>query len=157
MSNIVKRRTFLLSSIAALPLVACGDSEAPDVDPTTPRPDDEPPASNGSEEAKGDDGQKFPDVLEVELTPSGEEWMIAVTISSPYDTPERYADGWRVMTPDGEVLAEHDLAHDHANEQPFTRQRGPFAIPAEVEEVVVEGRDKANGYGGKTIKVPVPR
>lgn len=101
-------------------------------------------------------GQVFPDVLDAELTRSGDELRIAVTISSPYDTPERYADGWRVMTADGEVLAEHDLAHDHADEQPFTRSRGPFAIPDGVDEVVVEGRDQANGYGGDTVTVAVP-
>lgn len=88
---------------------------------------------------------------------SGDEYTIAVTVSSPYDTPERYADGWRVMTTDGDVLAEHDLAHDHANEQPFTRSRGPFVIPSDIQEVVVEGHDQANGYGGETVTIAVPR
>lgn len=96
-------------------------------------------------------------MLEAELSADGDEFMIAVTISSPYDTPERYADGWRVLTPCGVVLAEHDLAHDHANEQPFNRTRGPFAMPEGVDEVVVEGRDLINGYGGGTVSAPVPR
>lgn len=101
-------------------------------------------------------GQVFPDVLDAKLTRDGDGFRIAVTISSPYDTPDRYADGWRVMTPDGEVLVEHDLAHDHADEQPFTRDRGPFAIPDGVAKVVVEGRDQANGYGGETVAIVVP-
>lgn len=108
---------------------------------------------------KSDDAeQEFPDILEAELThESGDEYTIAVTVSSPYDTPERYADGWRVMTTDGDVLAEHDLAHDHVNEQPFTRSRGPFVIPSDIQEVVVEGHDQANGYGGETVTIAVPR
>lgn len=101
-------------------------------------------------------GQVFPDVLDTKLTRDGDGFRIAVTISSPYDTPDRYADGWRVMTPDGEVLVEHDLAHDHADELPFTRDRGPFAIPDGVAKVVVEGRDQANGYGGETVALVVP-
>ena len=77
--------------------------------------------------------------------------------SSPYDSPERYADGWRVLDEDGTVLAEHELGHDHANEQPFTRSRGPFEIPANVNEVTVEGHDQEHGYGGKTVTIEVPR
>ncbi|WP_298087875.1 hypothetical protein [uncultured Corynebacterium sp.] len=82
--------------------------------------------------ARADDGgdaaeQEFPDVLNTELTP------------------------------DGDVLTEHVLAHDHANEQPFTRIREPFDIPDEVGEIAVEGRDRANGCGGGTVTVPVPR
>lgn len=59
--------------------------------------------------------------------------------------------------PCGEVLAEHHLAHHHAEEQPFTRTRGPFAIPTGVDEVTVEGRDLEHGYGGETATVDVPR
>ena len=44
------------------------------------------------------------------------------------------ADGWRVLDEDGNVLAEHELGHDHANEQPFTRSRGPFEIPDNVKQ-----------------------
>lgn len=101
--------------------------------------------------------QEFPDVLAAELTGSGNAFTIAVTISSPYDTAQRYADGWRVLTPDGELLAEHALGHDHASEQPFTRTSASFPIPDDVTEVVVEGRDQANGYGGETVTIPVPR
>ncbi|MDO5513532.1 hypothetical protein [Corynebacterium sp.] len=133
----------LLFSTAASVLVACAD------DTDAPAP--------ASPESAAADSQEYPDILEAELTASGDEFRISVTVSSPYDTPERYADGWRVLTPEGDVLAEHDLAHDHQNEQPFTRSRGPFAIPDDVDEVVVEGRDQDNGYGGDTVTVPVPR
>ncbi len=102
-------------------------------------------------------GEKdFPDVETAELTLTGETYDLAVTISSAYDSPERYADGWRVLTEDGDVLGEHGLAHDHAGEQPFTRTQAGLAIPDGVTEVVVEGRDSVNGYGGTTVRVPVP-
>ena len=135
-------------------LVACAAvvSGCSAADPAAP--DDGTASPEGSAESP----QRFPDAVGAELTPTGDgEYEIAVTISSPYDTPERYADGWRVLTPDGEVLAEHDLAHHHADEQPFTRTRGPFAIPEGVDEVVVEGRDLEHGYGGQTTTVEVPR
>jgi hypothetical protein len=114
--------------------------------------------SNGEATEGGDtDGQEYPDVLEAELEPSGDSWSVDVTISSPYDSPERYADGWRVLAPDGTVLGEHELMHDHASEQPFTRTQSGLEIPEDVEEITVEGRDLENGYGGETVTVPVGR
>ncbi len=108
----------------------------------------------GSEPVPAD---AFPDVLAVELRPTGARtYDVAVTISSPYDTPERYADGWRVLTADGTVLGTHTLLHDHANEQPFTRTQRGLLIPEGISEVTVEGRDQANGFGGATITVEVP-
>ncbi len=102
-------------------------------------------------------GARYPTVLEAELTPEGEgTYDVAVTISSEYDSPERYADGWRVLDPSGEVLGEHELAHDHAGEQPFTRTQTGLEIADGVETVTVEGRDSENGYGGKTVDVEVP-
>ncbi len=105
----------------------------------------------------GDDEQSFPDVVGVDVAPgSGGGYRIAVTISSPYDTPERYADAWRVLAPNGSVLGERVLAHDHATEQPFTRSLDAVEVPDDVDEITVEGRDLVNGWGGATMTVPVP-
>jgi hypothetical protein len=81
---------------------------------------------------------------------------VRATISSPYDTPDRYAAAFRVLTPDGEELGERELLHDHADEQPFTRSLEGLEIPADVSEVIVEGRDQRHGWGGETVRVPVP-
>lgn len=99
--------------------------------------------------------QKYPDVLEAELESSGgDTWSLAVTISSPYDTQERYADGWRVLTPDGTVLGKRELVHPHGG-QSFTRTQSGLEIPQGVEEITIEGRDLKNGYGGDTVTIPV--
>lgn len=99
-----------------------------------------------------------PDVLAVVL--AGDDaggWSLEVTLSSEYDSPERYADGWRVLDDDGEVLGEHTLTHDHAGEQPVTRTQTGLEIPEDVDVVTVEGSDTDNGYGGATLEVKVPR
>ncbi len=102
------------------------------------------------------DTAAFPDVLAAQLTRNADgSFAIAVTIASPYDTPQRYADGWRVLALDGTVLGEHTLLHDHANEQPFTRTQQGVIIPSDVLSVTIEGRDLVNGYGGQTLTVPV--
>ncbi len=112
--------------------------------------------ADGSERAVTEvSEQRHPDVLEAELEPAGDAWRLSATISSPYDTPERYADAFRVLTPDGEELGVRELLHDHADEQPFTRSL-EVEIPADVAEVIVEGRDQRHGWGGGTVRVPVP-
>lgn len=111
--------------------------------------------SAGSPTSEGSD-QRYPDVLDVVVEKNGDTYDFTVTISSPYDTPERYADGWRVKDREGTVYGEHTLTHDHASEQPFTRQQTGVEIPPEVDQVIVEGRDKQHGYGGETVTVDLP-
>jgi hypothetical protein len=101
--------------------------------------------------------QKFPDVIEVKVQPSGSDiFNFDVTVSSPYDTPQRYADGFRVMGKDGQVYGVRKLVHDHEDEQPFTRDLYDVKIPRGVRVVVVQARDQKYGYGGKTIEVVLP-
>lgn len=101
--------------------------------------------------------QKHPDVTAVKVRASGSgRFDFDVTVSSPYDTPGRYADAFRVSTADGAVLGERKLVHDHADEQPFTRDLYGVAVPPGVRRVVVQARDSEFGYGGKTIEVLLP-
>ena len=100
----------------------------------------------------------FPDVVAatVEIGSDG-RYSVEVTISSPYDTPERYADAWRVIDPAGNVLGVRELAHDHAAEQPFTRSLAGVEIDEGVPNVIIEGRDRVSGWGGAMFSVEVPR
>jgi hypothetical protein len=102
------------------------------------------------------DGPEVLHDVDLELTPDGTV-TVAATLCSAYDTPERYADAWRVLTPDGEELAVRELTHDHAAQQPFTRSLpAPIAVPGGVTSVVIEGRDLVNGWGGATLEVSLP-
>lgn len=155
-------------AIAAFSLAACSGDEG-EVDaggasvPTSSGPapvvESAPDATDGDSDTDDPEAElDFPEILMVEpsLGDNG-LWTIAVTIASPYDTPEQYADGWRVMGPDGTVYGVHTLGHDHANEQPFTRTQLNVEIPDEVTEVTVEGRDLVNGFGGPTLTVELDR
>lgn len=101
--------------------------------------------------------QKYPDVIKVSVRNAGASvFNFDVTISSPYDTPQRYADAFRVMAQDGSVFGERILLHDHASEQPFTRDLYGVRNPSATKVVVVQARDKRFGYGGKTVEVALP-
>ena len=99
----------------------------------------------------------FPDVVAATAEQAADgTWRFDVTLSSPYDTPERYADAWRILGPDGTEYGLRVLAHDHQNEQPFTRSLGGVELPADVDVVTVEGRDQLNGWGGERFELELP-
>jgi len=101
-------------------------------------------------------GDKFPEVLAVKITPTkGDNYRFDVTLSSAYDSRERYADAWRVLDQQDNELAVRVLTHDHANEQPFTRSK-TIAVPLGSNMVFVEGRDQANGWSGQRFQVKLP-
>ncbi len=103
------------------------------------------------------DEAKFPDVLSVKVQARpGNTFDFDVTVSSPYDSAQRYADGFRVLALDGKVLGERKLWHDHAGEQPFTRDLYGVTVPAGQRSVVVEARDQKYGWGGKRVEVSLP-
>ena len=114
-------------------------------------------ACAGSRSEPDDSPLVFPDVVEATIaTEDGGTYRFDVTISSPYDSAEQYADAWRVMGPDGGVYAVRILTHPHADEQPFTRSLGGVIIPEGVRTVTVEARDLLNEWGGSTVEVAIP-
>lgn len=101
--------------------------------------------------------QKYPDIIAAKVRARDNNiFDFDVTISSPYDTAQRYADAFRVMGTDGKVYGERTLFHDHASEQPFTRDLYAVEIPSAIGVVVIQGRDRRFGYGGKPVEVSLP-
>lgn len=114
-------------------------------------------AAKASAQAADPNAQRHPDVVAVKVQPRGRDrFDFHVTISSPYDTPERYADGFRIGGLGGEIYGERKLLHDHADEQPFTRELSGVAIPPGVRSVIVQARDRKYGYGGRTVQIALP-
>lgn len=113
--------------------------------------------SAGTATAEPTFAEDFPDIIAAQATrEDAGTWRFDVTVSSPYDTPQRYADAWRVLDQDGNELGIRVLTHDHANEQPFTRSQTGIEIPDDVTEVTVQGRDLSNGWGGGELTVTLP-
>ena len=106
-------------------------------------------AAGCGEEADDTPALDFPTVVAAEATQAADgTWRFDVTLSSPYDTPEHYADAWRVRDQSGSrIYGVRELAHHHANEQPFTRSLSGVEIPDGVTVVWIEGRDSENGWG----------
>ncbi len=145
------RLALMAAATTAVAVVgACSQGSGPGADTT-------PSTAEETQTADEPGTQPFPAIVDAAVVPKSDTTFdIEVTVSSPYDTPERYADGWRVLTPEGDELGSHTLLHDHATEQPFTRVQPGLEIPADISTVVIEGRDLVNGYGGRTVEAVVP-
>ena len=94
----------------------------------------------------------------------GSTWTFYVTVEHPDTGWEDYADGWDVVTMDGEVLEVNSadpftrlLLHPHEGEQPFTRSQGGIVIPAGITQVRVRAHDIIDGFGGKEIIVDLEK
>lgn len=98
-----------------------------------------------------------PEIVGVRLTQTGETWRADVTLRHGDTGWDDYADGWRVETPGGRVLATRVLFHPHVDEQPFTRSQGGIAIPGTVAEVHIRARTNTDGWDAATRVVTVPR
>lgn len=101
-------------------------------------------------------GDQYPEVIAVDASLlEGNSWRVNVTLSSTYDSPQRYADAWRVLDGEDKELGIRILGHDHANEQPFTRSE-KIDIPDDTNIVYIEGRDQANGWSGQRFEFVLP-
>ena len=107
------------------------------------------------------DGKANADVLHVRAVQDADgTWTFHVTVQHPDTGWEDYADGWDVLTPDGEVLKPDPdspftrlLLHPHENEQPFTRSQSSIAVPPDVAQVRVRAHDLVDGFGGREVTV----
>ena len=95
------------------------------------------------------------EVLEVELTRSGESWRVSVTVAHPDEGWEHYADAWEVLAPDGTSLGLRELLHPHVDEQPFTRSLSGVTIPEGIDEIRVRARCLVDGWTGDAVTVAV--
>ena len=81
--------------------------------------------------------QTHPDVVGAKVSARGADvFDFDVTVSSPYDTPQRYADAFRVVGPDGKVYG--------------------VRIPPGIKRVTLQGRDRLHGWGGGTSDLSLP-
>ncbi len=154
------------SSVEGAATAAPSDSppgETPSVmTSSSPSPTSTPPPETSSERQGNADVVHVRAVQTAGPEPGEGEgtWTFRVTVEHPDTGWDDYADGWDVVTPDGNVLKPdpdadftRTLLHPHVDEQPFTRGQSGIVIPEEVTEVRVRAHDIVDGYGGKEVIV----
>ncbi len=93
------------------------------------------------------------EIVAVDAVKNGDSYRFDVTLRHADTGWDHYADGWEVMSVDGEVLGKRVLAHPHVNEQPFTRSLPGVKIPHATRSVFIRAHDSVHGYNKKTFEV----
>jgi len=98
-----------------------------------------------------------PQVVEAHAALHGEIWTFEVTLRHPDTGWDHYADGWRIVAPDGTVLGTRELLHPHETEQPFTRSLSGIRIPAGIQSVMIVAKCSRDGWNtsGLSLQLPV--
>ncbi len=93
------------------------------------------------------------DIVDAKAVISGDGWRFTVSIEHADTGWDHYADAWRVVTEDGEILGERTLMHPHEGEQPFTRSLDGVKIPKNINIVFIEAHDSMHGWSSQRSKL----
>ncbi|WP_072506260.1 hypothetical protein [Phaeobacter porticola] len=96
-----------------------------------------------------------PQVTDATAQQTGGSWRIDVTLSHPDTGWNHYADGWRLLDMEGNVLGLRELAHPHVNEQPFTRSLAGVTLPEGLDAVLIQARCNVDGWSEATYILPL--
>ena len=83
----------------------------------------------------------------------GDHWSVNVTLKHSDTGWDHYADSWRVVDSDGNLLGNRVLHHPHVNEQPFTRGLSGIKLPKEMTTIYIEAHDKVHGWTQNRLEV----
>ncbi len=97
-------------------------------------------------------------ILAAELNSRGDNlWLVKVTLKHADTGWEHYADNWRVVDKDGNILGDRVLLHPHVDEQPFTRSLSGVKIPDGISTVYIEAHDKKHGWTPNRLTVDLSK
>lgn len=97
-------------------------------------------------------------ILAVDFHSSGNNrWSLNVTLKHGDTGWDHYADNWRVVDGEGNVLGDRVLYHPHIEEQPFTRSLGAVKVAEGVTIVYIEAHDKVHGWTLNRLKVDLTK
>jgi len=80
-------------------------------------------------------------------------WSVSVTLRHADTGWDHYADNWRIVDGERQILGDRVLFHPHVDEQPFTRSLGNVTVPAGITTVYIEAHDKVHGWTGNRLTV----
>ncbi len=80
-------------------------------------------------------------------------WNVDITLRHEDTGWSHYADNWRVVDAEGNILGDRVLYHPHVNEQPFTRSLSNITLPKGTRTVYIEAHDKEHGWTKKRLRI----
>ncbi|SFD65282.1 hypothetical protein SAMN05660831_02015 [Thiohalospira halophila DSM 15071] len=94
-----------------------------------------------------------PRVSWVEVTEEVRSYTVTAVLEHDDEARYHFLDGWRVTTPEGEVLAEQDFKHPRPQAPPRRATLRGVRLPEGVTRLQVEAHDRLHGWGGNPVVV----
>jgi hypothetical protein len=88
---------------------------------------------------------------------SSNKWSVNVTLEHGDTGWNHYADNWRVVDKEGNILGNRVLHHPHVGGQPFTRGLGSVNIVEDTKVVYIEAHDKKHGWASNRLMVDMTK
>ncbi len=95
-------------------------------------------------------------IVDARAVRDGGTWRVSVTLRHDDSGWDDYADGWRVETEGGAVLATRELRHPHDEEQPFTRSISGVVFRDGAERFHIRARTSTTGWDEQRSDFPLP-
>ena len=87
----------------------------------------------------------------------GVRWSVNVTLKHGDTGWNHYADNWRVVDDEGNILGDRVLLHPHVDEQPFTRGLGDMKVPEGTTTIYIDAHDKVHGWTPSRLEVDLSK
>ena len=97
-------------------------------------------------------------ILAADFQSSGDNsWSVNVTLKHGDTGWDHYADNWRIVDGEDNIIGDRVLLHPHVNEQPFTRSLGGVKVPEGIVTVYIEAHDKVHGWNKERLTVDLDK
>lgn len=97
------------------------------------------------------------EIIDVQFTRTGKTWTVRTMLQHGDTGWDHYADAWRVVDSDDNVLATRVITRPHVEDQPFARSLRNVNIPRQTHIVFIEAHDTGSGWSKRRVKVDLKR
>ena len=85
------------------------------------------------------------------------EYVVNVKLKHNDTDWEHYADAWRIVDPQDNIIGTRRLLHPHVNEQPFTRALNNVKIHDNLTTIYIEAHDKVHGWSKNRLEIDLTK
>ena len=85
------------------------------------------------------------------------EYLVNVKLKHNDTGWEHYADAWRIVDAQDNILGTRTLLHPHVNEQPFTRALNNVKINGNLTTIYIEAHDNVHGWSKNRLKIDLTK
>lgn len=85
------------------------------------------------------------------------QYLINVKLQHQDTGWDHYADEWRIVDAQGNILGSRVLLHPHIDEQPFTRALSNVKLDQNLTTIFIEAHDKKHGWSKQKLKLDLTK